>query len=168
MTFSPALEQRFEKLLGNYPEGRRRSALIPMLLYAQDEVGALTRPVMEEVARRLGLKMVEVEEVVSYYSMLHQEPLGKHHLQVCTNVSCMLTGGTEVFEHACRTLGLGNKGVTPDGQFSVEEVECLGACSWAPAIQINYDYHHCVTPEKLERLIDSLRESPVMPAEPRR
>jgi len=98
-----------------------------------------------------------VDEVVTYYSMLHKQPLGKFHIQICTNISCLLTGGQELWQHACRKLGIGNKQVTADGQFSLEEVECLGACSWAPAIQVNYDFHHAVTPEALDRLIESLR-----------
>ena len=158
MTFSQALEARFEKLIQSYPPGRQRSALIPMLLYAQDELGAVTPELVEEVSRRLNLKQLEVEEVVSYYSMLRDHPVGKYHIQICTNITCQLTGGEELFQHACRKLGIGNKEVTPDGLFSLEEVECLGACSWAPAVEVNYDYHHRVTPEALDRLIDSLRE----------
>jgi NADH-quinone oxidoreductase subunit E len=159
MTFSPTLEAKFEKLLRSYPPGRQRSALIPMLLYAQDEVGSVTPELVEEVAGRLGITPVEVDGVVTYYSMLRKKPMGKYHLQICTNISCMLTGGAELWEHACRKLGIGNKEVTPDGQFSLEEVECIGACSWAPAIQVNYDFHHDVTPEKLDRLIESLRKA---------
>ena len=101
---------------------------------------------------------MEVEEVVTYYSMLHKKPHGKHHIQICTNISCLLTGGAELWEHARQKLGIGHKEVTPDGQFSLEEVECIGACSWAPAIQVNYDFHHKVTPEKLDRLIESLQK----------
>ncbi|MFB3777965.1 MAG: NADH-quinone oxidoreductase subunit NuoE [Bryobacteraceae bacterium] len=160
MTFSPELEARFQRFLESCPPGRERSALIPMLLYAQDEVGAVTPELVEEVSRRLNLKTVEVEEVVSYYSMLRRKPMGKYHFQICTNISCMLTGGLELWEHACRTLGIGNKQVTPDGRFSLEEVECLGACSWAPAMQVNYDYHHKVTPEAFDRLVEALRKLP--------
>jgi len=160
MTFSPELEARFEKLLQSYPPGRQRSALIPMLLYAQDEAGAVTPELVEEISRRLELKSVEVDEVVTYYSMLHKKPRGKYHFQICTNISCMLTGGQELWEHACRKLGIGNKEVTPDGLFSLEEVECLGACSWAPAMEVNYDYHHKVTPEAFDRLIEDLRKLP--------
>jgi NADH-quinone oxidoreductase subunit E len=142
----------------SYPEGRVRSALVPMLLYAQDEVGALTGDVVEEIARRLGLSVLQVNEVIGYYSMLHTRPLGKHHVQVCTNISCLLTGGEELYEHAKKKLGIGHKEVTADGQFSLEEVECMGACSWAPAVQVNYDFHHKVTPGKLDEIIDSLRK----------
>ena len=158
MTFSPQLEARFEKLLRSYPPGRQRSAMVPMLLYAQDEIGAVTPELVAEVARRVGVQPLQVEEVASYYSMLHKKPLGKYHVQVCTNISCLLTGGMELWDHACRKLGIGHKEVTADGQFSLEEVECMGACSWAPAVQVNYDFHHFVTPEKLDRLLDCLRK----------
>ena len=158
MTFSAELEARFEKMMKSYPPGRQRSAMVPMLLYAQDEIGAVTPELVAEVARRLGVTPLQVEEVASYYSMLHKKPLGKYHVQVCTNISCLLTGGVGLWEHACKKLGIGHKEVTADGQFSLEEVECMGACSWAPAVQVNYDFHHGVTPEKLDRLIDSLRK----------
>ena len=156
MTFSPELEQRIEKIIGSYPPERVRSALIPMLLYSQDEVGALTEDVILECARRLGLTRLQVDEVIGYYSMLHKRPMGKFHVQVCTNISCLLRGGEELFEHASKKLGLGHKEVAGDGVFSLEEVECMGACSWAPAVQINYDFHHNVTPEILDKLIDAI------------
>ena len=144
-------------MMQSYPPGRVRSALVPMLLYAQDEVGAITSELMEEIARRLGITTLQVDEVVGYYSMLHKKPLGKHHVQICTNISCLLTGGTELYERACRKLGIGHKGVTADGTVSLEEVECIGACSWAPAIQVNYDFHHQVTGEQLDKLLENLR-----------
>ena len=103
------------------------------------------------------LTPLQVDEVVGYYSMLHTKPQGKVHVQVCTNISCLIDGGEELFQHASKTLGIGNQETTPDGQFSLEEVECMGACSWAPAIQLNYDFHHHVTPEKLDKLIADLR-----------
>ncbi len=158
MTFSPELEAKFAKMIANYPPGRQKGALIPMLLYAQDEVGAVTDEVIDEIGRRLQVSRVEIEEVLGYYTMLTREPRGRHHLQICTNISCMLTGGEELFQHACRKLGIGNRQKTADGQFSLEEVECLGACSWAPAMQVNYDFHYQMTPEKLDQLIDSLRK----------
>ncbi len=158
MTFSPVLEERFAKLLASFPEGKTRSAVIPMLLYAQDEIGSVTQELVEEVARRCKVTPLQVEEVVGYYSMLHKKPMGKTHLQVCTNISCMLVGGMELYQHASRTLGIGHKEVTSDGQFSLEEVECIGACSWAPAIQTNYDFHYKVTPERLDQILDGLKK----------
>jgi len=159
MTFSPELETKLAKLLESYPPGRTRSAVIPMLMFTQDEVGHVSHELIEEVARRCQVSPLQVDEVVGYYSMLHRSPLGKYHVQVCTNISCLITGGEELFEHAGKKLGIGHKEVTADGQFSLEEVECIGACSWAPAIQINYDFHHYVTPEKLDRLIDGLKKA---------
>jgi NADH-quinone oxidoreductase subunit E len=145
-------------MLAAYPPGKQRSAVVPMLIYAQDEVGAVTPELIEEVAKRCGVEPLQVDEVVGYYSMLHREKLGKYHVQVCTNISCMLVGGEGLYEHARKKLGIGNKEVTADGQFSLEEVECMGACSWAPAVEINYDFHHFVTPEKLDKLIEDLRK----------
>ena len=89
--------------------------------------------------------------------MLHRTPLGKCHVQVCTNISCLILGADELYEHASKKLGIGHKEVTPDGQFSLEEVECMGACSWAPAVEINYDFHHFVTLEQFDKLIDALK-----------
>ncbi|MGO9893991.1 MAG: NADH-quinone oxidoreductase subunit NuoE [Bryobacteraceae bacterium] len=158
MTFSPQLEARFAKLLASYPPGRERSAMIPMLLYAQDELGSVTDELIADVADRTGVTPLQVNEVISYYTMLRRKPAGKYHVQVCTNVSCLLRDADRLFEHACRKLGLDNHGVTADGQFSIEEVECMGACSWAPAVQVNYDFHHAVTPEKLDQLLDELKD----------
>ncbi len=105
MTFSPQLEARFDKLLKSYPPGRQRSAMIPMLLYAQDEIGQITGELVDEVATRIGCTPLQVNEVLSYYSMLHTKPLGKYHVQVCTNISCLLHDGDKLYEHACKKLG---------------------------------------------------------------
>ena len=156
MTFSPQLEERFSKMLTRYPAGRTRSAVVPMLIYAQDETGAITPELIEEIAKRCGVEPLQVDEVVGYYSMLHRKPQGKYHVQICTSISCMLVGAEELYDHAKEKLGIGHKGVTPDGQISLEEVECMGACSWAPAVEINYDFHHFVTPQQLDKLIDDL------------
>ena len=159
MTFSPELEAKFAKLLTSYPPGRQRSAMIPMLLFAQDEIGAVTDELVREVATRVGVEPLQVEEVLSYYSMLHRKPLGKYHVQICTNISCLLLGGDELWEQACDTLKIGHKEVTADGLISLEEVECIGACSWAPALQVNYDFHHKVTPESLDQILDTCGKS---------
>jgi NADH-quinone oxidoreductase subunit E len=153
--FSPELAARFDRMVTQYP--LRRSALVPMLLYAQDEVGYLSDEVIAEVARRIGITELDVRSVLSYYSLLRTKPLGKYHVQVCTNISCMLRGGNEIFEHCKNRLGVGNKGVTKDGVFSLEEVECIGACSWAPAAQINYDFHENLTPESVDKILNDYR-----------
>jgi NADH-quinone oxidoreductase subunit E len=156
MTFSPETEARFAKFLAKYPEDRKRSAVIPMLIYGQDELGAVTDELINEIAKRVGVTPLQVTEVVGFYSMLHRKPQGKYHVQVCTNISCLLVGGAELWEQACHKLGIGHKQVTADGQISLEEVECMGACSWAPAVQVNYDFYHDVTPAQLDKLIDGL------------
>lgn len=153
--FSPALAARFDKLVTLYP--LKRSALVPMLLYAQDEVGYLSDAVVAEVAERIGISEHDVRSVISYYSLMRTKPAGKFNVQVCTNICCMLRGGNELLEHCERRLGIGNKGVTPDGVFSLEEVECIGACSWAPAVQVNYDFHENLTPEKMDKVLESYR-----------
>jgi len=156
MTFSPELEARFAKFLNKYPADRKRSAMIPMLIYAQDEIGSITDELIEEVAKRVGANPLQVTEVLTYYSMLHRKPMGKYHVQICTNISCLLVGGEELWNKASEKLGIGHKEVTADGRVSLEEVECIGACSWAPAIQVNYDFYHDVTMAQLEKLIDGL------------
>jgi NADH-quinone oxidoreductase subunit E len=159
MTFSPQLEAKLGELLQRYPEGRQRAAMIPMLMFAQDEVGSVTDELIDEVARRVGVTPLQVNEVLTYYSMLHRKPLGKYHVQICTNISCLLWDGDKLWEQACKKLGIGHKEVTADGQISLEEVECIGACSWAPAIQVNYDFHHFVTSDQLDKLLDGLRKN---------
>jgi NADH-quinone oxidoreductase subunit E len=154
--FSEALQKRFEVLLTRYPI--RRSALIPMLLYAQDELGYLTDEAVRDIGGRLELSELEVRNVLSYYSMLRTRPMGKYHVQVCTNISCLLRGAEDVFAHCKKQLGVGHKQVTEDGLFSLEEVECIGACSWAPAIQINYDFHEKLTPEKMDKVLEQYKK----------
>ena len=149
--FSPETAARFDKLASIYPV--KRSALIPMLLYAQDEVGYVSDEVVAELAKRLDLLELDVRGVLSYYSMLRTKPAGKYNVQVCTNISCMLRGGFELLDHCKKTLGIGHKGVTPDGLFSLEEVECIGACCWAPAVQVNYDFHDDLTPAKMDAVL---------------
>jgi NADH-quinone oxidoreductase subunit E len=156
MRFSEEFETRFAEMLTHYPT--RRSVLVPTLLYAQDEVGALTDEVIAELARRLELTELDVRNVISYYSMLTTKPRGKYNVQVCTNIACMLVGGEELLDHCKKKLGVGNKGTTPDGLFSLEEVECIGACSWAPAVQVNYDFHENLTTAKMDQVLDEYKK----------
>lgn len=155
--FSPELAARFDKLVTIYP--LRRSALIPMLLYAQDEKGYLSDEVIAEISQRIGITELDTRNVISYYSLLRTQPAGRYHVQVCTNISCMLRGANEVFDRCKQTLGIENKQTTPDGMFSLEEVECIGACSWGPAVQVNYDYYENLTPEELDKVLEKYRAS---------
>ena len=152
---SDVLLKKFEQVISRYP--LKRSAIVPCLLFAQDEIGFISDEVIEEVARRVEVRPIEVIEDIGYYSMLHRNPLGKFNLQVCTNVSCMVRGGEEILEHCKKRLGIGHKETTPDGLFSLEEVECLGACCGAPAMQVNYDFYEDLTPAKVDALLDRLR-----------
>ena len=156
MRFSDEFEARFGEMLTHYPT--KRSALVPTLLYAQDEVGSLSDEVIAELARRMDLTELEVRNVISYYSMLTTKARGKYNVQVCTNIACMLRGGEELLEHCGKKLGIGHKGTTPDGLFSLEEVECIGACSWAPAAQVNYDFHENLTNAKMDQVLDDYRK----------
>ena len=153
--FSPDLAARFDRMVTLYP--LRRSALIPMLLYAQDEVGYLSQAVITEVAARIGITELDVRDVITYYSLMRTAPAGKYHVQVCTNISCMLRGGNELLAHCKQRLGIGNKETTPDKLFSLEEVECIGACSWAPAVQVNYDFHENLTADSMDKVLDGYR-----------
>ena len=153
---SEMLSRKFDQIIARYP--LKRSAMVPLLLYAQDEIGQVSDEVIAEIARRVEVRPIEVVEVVSYYSMLHRQPVGKHHLQVCTGISCMLRGADEVFEHCAKKLGVGHKQTTPDGLFSLEQVECLGACCGAPAMQVNYDYYENLTLGEIDQLITELKK----------
>jgi NADH-quinone oxidoreductase subunit E len=156
MRFSEEFETRFAEMLTHYPT--RRSALVPTLLYAQDETGSLTDEVITELAGRLDLTELEVRNVISYYSMLTTKARGEYNVQVCTNIACMLRGGEELLEHCEKKLGIGRKGTTSDGLFSLEEVECIGACSWAPAAQVNYDFHENLTNAKMDEVLDGYKK----------
>lgn len=153
--FSPQVGVRFDALVKKYPV--KRSALVPMLLYAQDEVGYLSDAVISEVAQRIGITELDVRNVASYYSMLRFKPVGKFNVQVCTNISCMLRGAYDVFDKFQDELGVGHKGITADGIFSLEEVECIGACCWAPAIQVNYEFHDELTPDSVPEILQRYR-----------
>jgi NADH-quinone oxidoreductase subunit E len=161
MLFSPELSARLDALVKKYP--LKRSALIPMLLYAQDEIGYLSDAVVSEVARRIGVTELEVRDVASYYSMLRFKPAGKYNVQVCTNICCMLRGAYDLYERFQEELGIGHKGVTRDGVFSLEEVECIGACCWGPAIQVNYDFHDELKPDNVPAILERYRKQTVPP-----
>src|SRR5665811_837616 len=154
MNLPPQLDAKFQTLESRYPV--KRSALIPMLIYAQDQFGYVSDEMIGEIARRLGLNTLQVTETMAYYSMLRRQRPGKYHVQVCTNVSCMLRGGNSLYEFVQKKLEIGHKQTTEDGVFSLEEVECLGACTGAPAMQVNYDFYENLTPVKFDKIIESL------------
>lgn len=153
---SDQLLAKFDLMVQNYPV--KRSALIPILLTAQEDLGYLSDESIAAIARYFELPEIEVYEVVTFYSMLRRRPVGRHHVQVCTNISCLLLGGEEIFEHVSKQLGIKEGETTGDGQFSLTEVECLGACCNAPAMQVNYSYHDDLTREKVDQILLELKK----------
>jgi NADH-quinone oxidoreductase subunit F len=156
MELPPELNDKFNDLVSRYPV--KRSALIPMMMYAQDQFGYLSDEVLDEIAKRLDLNMLQVTETLAYYSMLRRKPGGRYHIQVCTNISCLLRGGNELYQHVQKRLGIGNKEVSPSGTFSLEEVECIGACTGAPAMQVNYDFHENLDADKVDAIFEQLQD----------
>ena len=155
MVISDKLDKFFDEKMKEYPT--KRGFLVPMLLYSQDEAGYLSDEIIAHLAQKTELTELEVRNVISYYSLLHTKPQGKFHVQVCTNISCMLRGGEEILEHCKQKLGIGHKQTTADWTFSLEEVECIGACSWAPAMQVNYDFHENLTNDKVDKVLEQYR-----------
>jgi NADH-quinone oxidoreductase subunit E len=152
---SESLRQRFDELASKYPV--KRSALIPILLTTQEEIGYLTSESVQFISDYLKIPAIEVYEVITFYSMLRTKPVGKNHIQVCTNISCLLLGGEQIYEHISERLGIKEGETTSDGVFSLVEVECLGACCNAPAMQVNYKYHEDLNIEKVDTILDELR-----------
>lgn len=148
---------RINQIVKRYPS--KLAALMPTLWIAQEQNGWISQEVMQEVAGVLEINPEDVLGVVTFYTMYHQKPMGKYHIQVCTNVSCMLRGGYELYEKVKKKLGIENMEVTEDKKFSLEEVECMGACGGAPMIAINEDYYENITTEKLEEILKTLSAS---------
>lgn len=155
MSFNSLLE-KYDLLAARYPV--KRSALIPILLTTQEELGYLSPDSIRVVSDYLKIPEIEVYEVITFYSMLRTKPVGKNHIQVCTNISCLLLGAEGIFEHISKKLRLEEGETTPDGLFSLTEVECLGACCNAPAMQINYKYHEDLTVSKVDQILDRITQ----------
>lgn len=152
IAFSPEDLQKIDRIKGLYPEVQ--AAVMPVLWMAQRKWGWLSTGVLQHVAATLGLPYAHVYGVASFYTMYWKKPMGKHHVQVCTNISCLLRGGENIYHHVSQRLGIGHNQRTPEGTFSLEEVECMGACGGAPMIAINDDYYENVTLEEVNRLLD--------------
>jgi NADH-quinone oxidoreductase subunit E len=144
-----------EEIIARYP--RKRSALIPLLHLAQEQDGYVTEEAMEHIAELVGITPAEVLGTASFYEMFKREPVGEYLVNVCTNISCMLLGGEELLHHLENRLGVKAGETTPDGKFTLEDVECIAACTEAPCLQVNYRYFYRVTPEQADRLIEDLR-----------
>ncbi|MGD9762224.1 MAG: NADH-quinone oxidoreductase subunit NuoE [Candidatus Binatia bacterium] len=152
--FSPAAQAKFEQYLSRYPI--KRAAIMPTLWLAQEEFGWLSDEVIEYVADLLELTPAFVASVASFYTMYYRRPVGKHHVQVCTNLSCVLRGADDIVDCLRTHLRIGLGHTTEDGLFTLSEVECLGSCGTAPMMQINDDYWENLSPERTLEIVDRL------------
>lgn len=159
--FESANEKIASDILSRYP--RRRSAMIPLLHLAQEQEGWVTGPAMEEIAELTGTTTAEVLGTGSFYEMFKFHPLGRYLVKVCTNISCQLLGADELLEHAEAALAVRAGGTTDDGLFTIEEAECVAACTEAPCFMVNYRYFHRATNELFDQVVADLRggESPL-------
>lgn len=153
-TFSPEIEAEIDQHLAKYPV--KRSAILPLMFIVQRERGYLDPPGVLYLANRLGLRVTDIWEVATFYSMLHTEPVGKYHVQICKTLSCKIMGEPKITDHVCQKLGIAPGETTPDGRFTVSLVECLGSCGTAPMFQIGFDYYENLTTEKVDQILDGL------------
>lgn len=153
-TFSAEVEAEIDRHLAKYPV--MRSAILPLMFIVQRERGYLDPPGVAYLAERLNLRITDIWEVATFYSMIHIEPIGKYHIQICKTLSCKIMGEPKITEHICKRLGIKPGETTPDGRFTVSLVECLGSCGTAPMFQIGFDYHENLTAEKVDEILDSL------------
>ncbi len=155
----PALEAEINELISHYPQ--KRSASLMVLHALQDHFGCLTKEAMEWAAAKLELQPISIYELVTFYPMFRQEPVGRFHLKICRTLSCALAGSHQLREHFCQKLGLDSAvhgpQTTPDGKFTVEFVECLASCGTAPVLQCNETFHECVTPQKADEILGKCR-----------
>ena len=151
---SEKAKAEISKLKGKYPDPK--SALLPALEIAQQEHGWLSQEIMREVGEAMDLPPTEVASVASFYTMLYQQPVGEHVIQVCTNLSCSLLGAEHLVDYISRKLGIKVGDTTPDGKFTLFTVECLGSCGTAPMMQINKTYYENLTEEKIDRILEEL------------
>lgn len=156
--FSPEVMERVRALMKRYPDGQKKSALIPVLHIAQEEFGGyLTADIMDYIASLLDLLPIEVYEVATFYSMFYLEPVGKYVLEVCRTGPCAIAGGESIREYLKQALNINPGETTPDGLFTLKEVECLGSCGTAPVLQVNTEFYEQLNPERIDLLLDELR-----------
>ena len=151
--FSPEVEAEIDRHLSKYPV--MRSAILPLMFIVQRERGGwLDPPGVAYLAQRLGVRITDIWEVATFYSMINTEPVGRHHIQICKTLSCKIMGEPKITEHVCRRLGIKPGETTEDGRFTVSLVECLGSCGTAPMMQVGFDYYENLTAEKVDEIID--------------
>ena len=163
-SFQRAFAERAKKELAKYPEGRKQSAVLALLDLAQRQntrTNCVTDAAMETIAAMLSLSRLRLEEIASFYTMIHRKPVGKYHLQCCRTTPCMLRGGDLVQQRIEETLGIRNLETTADGRFTLSQVECLGACSNAPVVQINDDMYEDLTGDDMENILAQLKKGEI-------
>src|SRR6266480_733273 len=153
-SFSPEVEAEINGHLAKYPV--KRSAILPLMFIVQRERGYLDPPGILYLANRLALRITDIWEVATFYSMIQTEPVGKYHIQICKTLSCKILGEPKITEHCAQKLGIRPGETTADGRFTLSEVECLGSCGTAPMFQINFDYYENLTPERVDQILKSL------------
>jgi len=153
-TFTPEVEAEIDRHLAKYPI--KRSAILPLMFIVQRERGYLDPPGVAYLAKRLNLRITDIWEVATFYSMIHLNPIGKYHIQVCKTLSCKLLESDKITKHCSDKLGIKVGETTADGRFSLSEVECLGSCGTAPMFQINFAYHENLTPERVDQILAAL------------
>jgi NADH-quinone oxidoreductase subunit E len=156
-SYTPANRATLEEVCARYPADQRKSAILAALYLAQEQQGFLTRNAMRHVAEAIGCTPADVEDVVSFYTMFYTRPVGRHVIQVCRTLSCALMGAERVTEQLTKTLGIKPGQTDPGGEFTLLEVECLGACDRAPVIGVNDHWHECQQPEGVPALVERLR-----------
>ena len=155
--FTPEIRRHIDRWIAKYPQGWQQSAVMEALRVVQEANGGwLTEELMNDVAAYLDMPPIAVYEVATFYSMYEHKPVGKHKLCMCTNVSCMINGSDQVVEHLEKKLGIKLGETTKDGKFTLKEVECLGACGGAPAMQIDKQYYENLSPEELDKILEGL------------
>ncbi len=160
MAFSKEIVDRIKELSSHYPEGKQKSALIPVLHVIQETGNlSLTIEQMDEVAKHLDITPIEVYEVATFYTMFNLKPVGKYILEVCQTGPCMLNGSDRIIDYIKTKLNINNGETTPDGLFTLKTVECLGACGYAPMMQLGKTYKEFLTPEKIDSILEDCRKN---------
>ncbi len=152
--FSNQTRKKIEEILSRYPH--KEAAILPILHLAQREFGSISEEEEKLVAGVLGIKPIKVREVVSFYTMINRKPVGKYHIQVCSNLSCTLMGAEKLIEYLTEKLGIRPGETTPDQRFTLTTVECLGACEQAPSMMINFEYYGDLNRKKIDEILDKL------------
>ena len=153
--FSEKTIKKIREIVACYP--RKEAAILPVLHLTQKEFGCISEEEEKRVAEILELKPIQVREVVTFYTMFNQKPVGKYHIQVCSNLSCSLMGAESLIDYLKEKLGIGFGETTPDKKFTLSSVECLGACEMAPSLMVNFDYHGNLDKEKIDKILSGLK-----------